>query len=323
MKAVILAGGEGTRLRPLTADRPKPLVPVGNRPLLAYTLDLLAEQRFQEVFLTLGYRAAQVRGEFGHEYRGLRLQYMVEPSPMGTAGSVAALKGQLDETFLVIAGDLLTDADLGQLLGAHRAHRALATIGTVRVENPLAYGILLTGRDGRVRRFREKPRCDEIFSDQVNSGVYILEPAVLTGVPENRCYDFSLHLFPAMLQMEAPLYAAPLEGFWCDIGQPATYLQANLDLLDRRLRFRPAGEEVLPGLWVAGEPDLTDVQIDGPAAIGEGCRLAPFTRLEAGVVLGAGTVTDSGVLVHGSVTWAGVHLKADSRLVKTVVCKGE
>lgn len=321
MKAVIMAGGEGSRLRPLTCDRPKPLVPVCNRPVMAYVLDLLAEHGFQEVFVTLGYMPGAIQDHFGDTYRGMRLHHVVEESPLGTAGSVAALKAHLDGTFLVISGDCLTDLDLSEVVAFHLRTGAVATLAMTRVENPLEYGVIMTDREGRIRRFLEKPTWSEVFSDTVNTGIYVLEPSVLDGVPAGRMYDFSRHLFPALLRKGAPLYAAVAEGYWCDIGDPAAYLRANLDLLSGRLRFRPPARQVVPGVWVAR--DLPQgVLIDGPALIGEGCRLGPGTRLEAGAVLGPGTVTGENAVLRRSVTWAGVRLGAEATLVGAVLCDG-
>lgn len=321
MKAVIMAGGEGSRLRPLTCDRPKPLVPVCNRPVLGYILDLLDLHGFQEVFLTLGYKPEAISRHFGGHYGRMRLHYVVEESPLGTAGGVAALRSHLDSTFVVVSGDALTDVDLTALLGFHAANRAVATLAMTRVESPLEYGVIMTDRAGRVRRFLEKPGWGEVFSDTVNTGIYVLEPSVLDGVPAGRTYDFSQHLFPALLHAEAPLYAAVADGYWCDIGDSAAYLQANLDLLQGRLRFRPPGRQVVPGVWVTGEvpPGLL---VDGPALIGEGCRLAPGTRLEAGAVLGPGTVAEGGAVLRRSVTWSGVQIGAGATLVGAVLCDG-
>ncbi|HLN62198.1 MAG TPA: NDP-sugar synthase, partial [Symbiobacteriaceae bacterium] len=321
MKAVIMAGGEGSRLRPLTCDRPKPLVPVCNRPVLAYILDLLAQHGFQEVFLTLGYMPAAISSYFGDEYAGIRLHYVVEEAPLGTAGGVAMLREHLDDTFVVVSGDALTDVDLSALVAFHKERRALATLAMTRVESPLEYGVVMTDRNGRIRRFLEKPGWGEVFSDTVNTGIYVLEPSVLTGVPAGRQYDFSKDLFPSLLAMDAPLYGVVADGYWCDIGDSGAYLQANLDLLAGRLRFSPPGRQVVPGVWVAGEVPH-GLLIDGPALIGEGCRLSAGTRLEAGAVLGPATVSEPGAVLRRSVTWSGVRIGADSTLVGAVVCEG-
>jgi mannose-1-phosphate guanylyltransferase/phosphomannomutase len=288
---------------------------------MAYILDLLAEHGFQEVFLTLGYKPAAISGSFGDSYAGMKLHYVVEERPLGTAGGVAALREFLDGTFAVVSGDALTDVDLTALLEFHRSKGAVATLGMTRVETPLEYGVIMTDRAGRVRRFLEKPGWGEVFSDTVNTGIYVLEPSVLDGVPSGRMYDFSQHLFPSLLAMEAPLYAMALDGYWCDIGDPAAYLQANLDLLSGRLRFSPPGRQVVPGVWVAGDVPQ-GLLVDGAALIGEGCRLGAGTRLEAGAVLGPATVTEPGAMLRRTVTWSGVHVGAGATLVGAVVCEG-
>lgn len=316
-----MAGGDGLRLRPLTCDRPKPLVPVCNRPVITYTLDLLADHGVREVFLTLGYMPGPIPRQLGDEYRGMRLHYRVEEEPLGTAGSVAALREHLDETFLVLSGDTLTDVDLSALVAFHRRSGALATLGLTRVENPLAYGLVLTDNRGRIRRFLEKPGWGEIFSDTANTGIYVLEPAALVGVPPRRPYDFSRQLFPSLLQMEAPLYGLVLDGYWCDIGDPAAYLQANLDLLAGRLRFSPPGREVAPGVWGSRAPE-PGVTVEGPALIGEGCRLLPGACLRGGVVLGPGTVVGPGASLTRSVAWSGVHLEEGVTVTGAVIGQG-
>ncbi len=316
-----MAGGEGSRLRPLTCGRPKPLVPICNRPVLAYILDLLAEHGFQEVFLTLGYRPDEIRQTFGERYRGLTLHYTVEEVPLGTAGGVAVLRKHLNDTFLVISGDALTDIHLGDLLRFHRDCGAMATLALTRVETPLEYGVVMTDRQGRIRRFLEKPGWGEVFSDTVNTGIYVLEPSVLNGVPDGKMYDFSQHLFPALLQAGAPLYARVADGYWCDIGGTETYLQANLDLLSGRLAFQPPGTEVAPGVWVAGDvPE--GITVDGPALIGPGCHIAPGTSLEAGVVLGPGCAVGPGSILRRSVMGTGARIGAEAALVGAVLCDG-
>lgn len=316
-----MAGGQGQRLRPLTCDRPKPLVPVCNRPVIGYTLDLLAEHGVQEVFLTTGYMPEAIPRLFGDSYRGMRLHYRAEPYPLGTAGSVAALRPELDDTFLVLSGDALTDVDLSALVAFHRRSDALVTLGLTQVANPLSYGVVLTDSRGRIRRFREKPGWGEAFSDTVNTGIYVLESGALDGVPPGRSYDFSRHLFPSLLQMEAPLFGFVLDGYWCDIGDPRSYLQANLDLLERRLRFSPPGQEVLPGVWAEGDVRLEAPQ-EGPALIGQGCRVMAGARLQGGVVLGPGTVVGQNCSLSRTVTWDEVRLEPGTTLMGAVVCTG-
>lgn len=321
MKAVIMAGGEGSRLRPLTCDRPKPLVPICNRPVMAYILDLLAFHGVREVFVTLGYMPEPVTSAFGPAYRGMAMHYLVERTPLGTAGSVAALRERLDEPFFVLSGDALTDLDLTAMMRFHREAGAVATLAMSRVERPLEYGVILTDRRGRIRRFLEKPGWGEVFSDTVNTGIYVLEPAALDGVPAGRPYDFSRHLFPALLRLGVPLYGVEPPGYWCDIGDPGAYRQSSLDLLTGRLRFDPPGTEAVPGVWVAGEPPA-GVLLEGPVLIGPGCRLEPGARLEAGVVLGQNCQVRREAVLRESVLWDEVEVGAGALVMGAVCCQG-
>lgn len=345
MKAVIMAGGEGVRLRPLTCDRPKPLATVGNRPVLAYCLELVRRYGVAEVHLTLGYKAQAIldsreewqwglggpgagsaplaggcpltgplsqaggiplaarrpppggAGDGGRAEaepawgRAPAVVCHVEQEPLGTAGGVAALRDHLRETFLVLSGDALTDLDLAALVAFHRRVGALATLALYRVTNPLAYGVVLTDGAGRVRRFVEKPGPGEAFSDTVNAGIYVLEPEVLRWVPAGVPFDFSRDLFPRLLAAGAPVYGWVAGGYWCDIGDVAAYLQANLDLLAGRVAFAPPGRPVAPGLWLEEGAEIAEgVEIDGPALLGAGARVGRGARLAGGVVLGPGSL---------------------------------
>lgn len=218
-----MAGGEGSRLRPLTCDRPKPMVPVANRPVMAHTVELLRRYGWREIAVTLQYLPRAIVDYFGDgaEY-GVNLHYFLEESPLGTAGSVKNAASFLDETFIVVSGDALTDFPLDQAVAFHREHRALATLVLTSVENPLEYGLVVTDGTGRIQRFLEKPGWGEVFSDRVNTGIYILEPEVLRFIPPNQPFDFSKDLFPLLLREGLPLYGCLLKGFWCDIGNSKT-----------------------------------------------------------------------------------------------------
>ncbi|WP_129588641.1 nucleotidyltransferase family protein, partial [Moorella stamsii] len=219
MKAIIMAGGEGSRLRPLTCKRPKPLVPVANRPVMEYCVDLLRDLGIKEVGVTLQYLPRLIEEYFGDGSDfGLHLHYFVEDKPLGTAGSVKNAASFLDETFVVVSGDALTDFDLRPAMAKHKENRALATLVLTTVDNPLEYGVVITNPDGSIRSFLEKPSWGEVFSDRVNTGIYILEPEVLELVPEGESFDFSKDLFPRLLKDKKPLYGITLSGYWCDIG---------------------------------------------------------------------------------------------------------
>ena len=206
MKAIIMAGGEGSRLRPLTCTIPKPLVPILNRPVMEYTIELLKRNQIEEIGVTLQYLPQEIENWFGDGREwNISLTYFTETNPLGTAGSVKNAESFLDDTFIVISGDALTDFDLQKAIDFHKKKKALVTLILTSVNNPLEYGVVLTHKDGSIDRFLEKPGWGEVFSDQVNTGIYIIEPDVLEYIPSDKPYDFSKDLFPALLHKDLPL----------------------------------------------------------------------------------------------------------------------
>ena len=219
MKAVIMAGGQGTRLRPLTSNQPKPMLPVVNRPMMEHIVRLLARHGFKEMIVTLQFLPTLISNYFGDGSEwGSCIEYSTEFAPLGTAGSVKNSAQLLDEAFLVISGDALTDIDLTKIVDFHRRSRAMATLTLIRVDNPLEFGIVVTDSAGRIERFLEKPDWGQVFSDTINTGIYVLEPEVLDFIPEGRSFDFSRDLFPYLLENGYPLYGYVADGYWCDIG---------------------------------------------------------------------------------------------------------
>src|SRR5438552_17239159 len=242
MKAVVMAGGEGTRLRPLTSNQPKPMVPIVGKPCMEHIVELLRTHGFEDVIITVAFLPQAIRSYFGDgESLGVNIEYSVEESPLGTAGSVRLASDRLDDTFLVISGDALCDIDLGKIVEFHRRQGAACTIGLKSVENPLEFGIVVTDEDGRVGGFLEKPSCGQVFSDTSNTGIYVLEPEVLKHIPQDRPYDFSKELFPLLLEMGRPIYGHVFDGYWQDIGDLDQYRQANFDALDERVRVEITG----------------------------------------------------------------------------------
>ncbi|HEV2713596.1 MAG TPA: nucleotidyltransferase family protein [Gaiellaceae bacterium] len=252
MKAVVMAGGEGTRLRPLTSNQPKPMVSIVGKPCMEHIIELARGHGFEDVIVTVAFLPQAIRSYFGDgSSLGINIEYSVEESPLGTAGSVRLASGLLDDTFLVISGDALCDFDLAKLVEFHRERGAAATIALKRVENPLEFGIVVTDSDGRVERFLEKPSWSQVFSDTINTGVYVLEPGVLKHVPTDRAYDFSKELFPLLLEMGRPLYGFITEGYWQDIGNLAQYRQANFDALDGNVNLQIPGVRLRGNVWSA------------------------------------------------------------------------
>ena len=293
MRAVVMAGGEGTRLRPLTSNQPKPMVPIVGKPCMEHILELLKRHGLEDVVVTLAFLPQAIRSYFGTgEALGLNVEYSIEEVPLGTAGSVRLASDALDETFLVISGDALCDVDLGALIAFHKERGAAVTIGLKSVDNPLEFGIVVTDEAGRVERFLEKPSWGQVFSDTINTGIYVLEPEVLTHIPTDRPYDFSKELFPLLLEMGRPIYGFVLDGYWQDIGNLDQYRQANFDALDERVRLDVGGIRLRGNVWIGEGAEVDDIEeLEGPAFIGNYCRIArdasvgPYTVLSNGVTL--------------------------------------
>ncbi len=296
MRAVVMAGGEGTRLRPMTANQPKPLLPVANRPLLEHVLRLLKRHGFDETVVTVQFLASLVRTYFGDgDELGMHLSYATEQTPLGTAGSVRNAESALrDDAFLVISGDALTDIDLGEVVAAHRRTGALVTVCLTRVPDPLDFGIVVAGEDGRVERFLEKPTWGQVFTDTVNTGIYVMEPEVFRHLPPEGPVDWSGDVFPALLDAGAPVYGHVAAGYWEDVGTRASYLRAHADVLRGRVRVDVGGFEVSPGVWYGdGVVVDPDAQVTGPALLGD------FVKVEAGASVGELTVLGNNVVVKG------------------------
>jgi len=293
VKAVVMAGGEGTRLRPLTSNQPKPMVPIVGKPCIEHIVELLRSHGLEDVIITLAFLPQAIRSYFGDgDTLGVNVEYSVEELPLGTAGSVRLASAKLDETFVVISGDALCDVDLSSLVAKHKEKGAAVTIGLKSVDNPLEFGIVVTDEDSKVERFLEKPSWGQVFSDTINTGIYVLEPEVLTHIPTEGKYDFSKELFPLLLEMGRPIYGHVLDGYWQDIGNLDQYRQANFDALDEKVRLNIAGVRLRGNVWIGEGADIHDAEeIEGPAFIGNHCRIArdasvgPYTVLSNGVTL--------------------------------------
>jgi mannose-1-phosphate guanylyltransferase/phosphomannomutase len=288
MKAVIMAGGEGSRLRPLTSNLPKPMIPLVNRPMMEHVVTLLRRHGFDEVVVTVAYLANAIRTYFGDGSEfGVKMVYATEQTPLGTAGSVRNAMDVLDERFLVISGDVLTDIDLSAIVQFHEKKAALATIGLIRVENPLEFGIVITDEDGAIERFLEKPTWGQVFSDTINTGIFVLEPEIFDHIPGGRAVDFSGEVFPALLEKGLPLYRAVATGYWEDVGTLEAYARAHKDILDGRVKVDVPGFQLANGLWLGEGAQLDpEATVEGPALIGDNCRIMAGARLGQYAVLG-------------------------------------
>ncbi len=321
MKAVVMAGGEGTRLRPLTSNQPKPMVPIVGKPCMEHILDLLKRHDLDEVVVTLAFMPQAIRAYFGDgESLGMDIDYSVEEQPLGTAGSVRLAHERLTEPFLVISGDALCDVDLTALVEAHRTKGAAVTIGLKAVDNPLEFGIVVTDDDGRVERFLEKPSWGQVFSDTINTGIYVLEPEVLRHVPDDRPYDFSKELFPLLLEMGRPIYGHVLDGYWQDIGNLDQFRQANFDALDGAVRLDVPGLRLKGNLWVSAGVDIDELEpVDGPGFIGTNCRIANGASIGAYTVLSQGVIVREGARVTRSVVDAGTYIGRSAAIEGAII----
>ena len=289
MKAVIMAGGEGTRLRPLTSNAPKPMLPLVNRPMMEHIVELLKRHGIEDIVVTVAFMANAIRTYFGDGSEfGVRMAYATEESPLGTAGSVRNAMDHLDERFLVISGDVLTDIDLGAIVAFHEQRQALATIGLVHVENPLEFGIVITRADGRIDRFLEKPTWGQVFSDTINTGIFVLEPEVFDHIEADRPVDFSGEVFPKLLAEDLPIYGAIAEGYWEDVGTLEAYVRAHKDILDGAVQVNIPGFELADGVWLGEGAEINpEATLIGPTVIGDNCRIEAGARIGQYTVLGA------------------------------------
>ena len=303
-----MAGGSGTRLRPLTCDLPKPMVPVLNRPIAEHIINLLKRHNITEVIATVHYLPDVMRDYFqdGREF-GVQMTYAVEEDqPLGTAGCVKNVEELLDETFLVISGDGITDFDLSAAIAYHKKKGSKATLVLTHIPNPIEFGVVITDEAGRIVRFLEKPSASEIFSDTVNTGTYILEPEVLQYLPRDRECDFSKDLFPLLLEKDEPMYGYIAEGYWCDVGHLEAYREAQYDALAAKVDIEYAYDEVRPGLWVGENTYIDDsAQIETPALIGSNSRIGARARIEGGTVIGDNVTIGADADLKRPIVWNG------------------
>ncbi|MBO2460811.1 mannose-1-phosphate guanyltransferase [Actinomadura violacea] len=324
MKAVVMAGGEGTRLRPMTANQPKPLLPLVNRPIMEHVLRLLKKHGFSETVVTVQFLAALIRNYFGDgEELGMSLSYATEEVPLGTAGSVKNAEAALrDDRFLVISGDALTDIDLTDMVRFHERNGALVTIGLKRVPNPLEFGIIIVDDEGRIQRFLEKPTWGQVFSDTVNTGIYVMEPEVLDHVAAGEVVDWSGDVFPKLLAEGAPLYGYVADCYWEDVGTHESYLKAQADMLSGQVGIELDGFEMSPGVWVAEGAEVdAEAVLKGPLYIGDYAKVEAGVELREYTVLGSNVVVKEGAFLHRAIVHDNVFVAPSTNLRGCVVGK--
>ncbi|MEE8417880.1 MAG: sugar phosphate nucleotidyltransferase, partial [candidate division Zixibacteria bacterium] len=326
MKAVIMAGGFGTRLRPLTANIPKPMVPMAGRPVMEHILLLLKKHKIKHVTAVLYFQSEQIKSYFGNGKRwNVDIKYITSEADYGTAGSVKNAQRNLDSRFIVISGDVLTDFDISGAIDFHIKKKALATIVLTRVENPLRYGIVITSKSGKITRFLEKPGWGQVFSDTVNTGIYILEPEVLDMIPPALEYDFSQDLFPVMLEKKLKLYGYIAPGYWRDIGNIEDYYIGHQDILDGKVNVQ------IPGL----KADNTDASLfigentmishgsllSGTVVVGNNVKIGPRAKI-FNTVIGDGSIIGRDVNLSRVIAWEGVSIGPKAEISEAILCKG-
>lgn len=304
MKAVILVGGEGTRLRPLTCNIPKPMVPVVNRPFLEHTLSYLKRHNINEVILAMGYLPHRIKEHFrdGKDY-DIKLTYEVEDSPMGTGGAVRRLAHLLDDTFVVMNGDVYTDLNITEMVAMHREKKSVCSIAMVPVDDPTKYGVIETSPSNKIRKFTEKPGWDSVTSNNINAGTYVMEPRVLEQIPSGTFHMFEHGLFPKLLLNGEPLYGFHLKGYWIDMGTTESYLKINGDMLKGQASMTLPGKSK-EGVWGDETARIhRTAKIQGPVVIGAGCTIGPQARITGPVVLGAGCNIGEDSVLEDCVIW--------------------
>jgi len=314
LKAMLLAAGLGTRLRPLTYELPKPMVPVLGRPVMEHILRLLAKHGFDDVVANLHYFPDLIRDRFGDgSAYGVRLVYSYEPELLGTAGGVRNVREHFgDETFLIISGDALTDIDLGALWAAHKQQGGIATLALKRVDDTSQFGVVIVAEDGRIQGFQEKPDPAEALSNLGNCGIYVFEPEIFDYFPETEFVDWAMDVFPTLLAQDVSFYGHEFPDYWNDVGSLEEYRQGNFDALEGRVRVEMSQNgAAAPG----------DAEVEGPVFIGEGCEIASGVRLTGPVVIGDGSRIGENSALRDTIVWP--HTDVDPGTVLIGAVAGE
>ncbi|HVG55686.1 MAG TPA: NDP-sugar synthase [Vicinamibacterales bacterium] len=322
MKAILLAGGKGTRLRPLTIHTPKPIVPIFNRPFLHYQIDRLKQvPEIDEVILSLNYQPRRIEEIFGDGSDvGIKIRYVVEPAPLGTAGAVRYAGDNLTDSVVVFNGDVLTQIDLAAVIALHRERQAKATIVLTPVENPSAYGLVETDAAGNITRFLEKPKPEEITTNHINAGIYVLEPDTFDRIPPDVSWSIERSFFPSLIERNETFVAYVYDGYWIDIGTPEKYTQVHRDIMDGRFVAAPfAG---LSGTRTAVAADArieSGATIEGPCFIDEGVSVKAGARIGPYSVIGRQTQIEENAVVEGSIIWPNCRISREAGVRNAIV----
>ncbi len=324
MQAVIIAGGEGTRLRPLTSTTPKPMLPIANKPMIGHVVELLAAHGVTDIIVTVAYLGNAIRNYLGDGAEfGVSVRYLQEETPLGTAGAVAHARHLVRGTFLVLSGDVLTDINLGEAIQFHQHHNAKATMVLTAVDAPTEFGIVATDETGRVEQLIEKPTWGEVFTDTVNTGIYVLEPEVLDTIPTDRPVDFSSEVFPRLLADGEELFGFISEGYWADVGTFGGFFQTGRDILDGRTHTQLEGFSFQGGVMIGKDCDVDPTaKIEGPALIGNYVYLGPGTEIRPYTVLGDNARIETGSVLSGAIVFDHVFVGESCRIRGAILGRG-
>lgn len=324
MKAVILVGGLGTRLRPLTCNTPKPMIPLVNQPFIEHMIENLRDQGITEVILAVQYLADRFRETLGDGSRlGVKVHIVEEPEPRGTAGAVKNVEHMLDDTTFVFNGDVMTDLDLRAMLAFHRERQSKLTIALTPVEDPTAFGLVETNDDGRIRRFLEKPRPEDVTTNMINAGTYIIEPEVFRYVPAGEHYMFERGLFPHLLETNDPMFGFPSDAYWTDVGKPQAYLEVHHDILIGEVRYAFRGKQIAERVWAEGAVEVDpSAQLVGPVVLGAGVKIGAGAKIIGPTVIGAGCVIGAHATLEGAVLWESNQVGDGAQLRMCVLGRG-
>ncbi len=321
-----MAGGKGSRIRPLTLSRPKPLIPVANRPMIEYIVGKVKKSGYDELVVTLSYLKSQIKKLLKKKYPYLNIKYSVEKKPLGTAGGVKKASKHINDTFFVLSGDVLVDVDLNEILDFHKKNNALATMVLTQVEDPSQYGIAVLDDENQIVKFLEKPSPHEVFSKIANTGIYVLEPEILDYITNKGEIDFSKDVFPQLLEEKAGMYGFVHDGYWNDLGRPKTYLQANYDVLNRKIKPEPYGKKLVEGvgrlgdMWVGDGVDIKNkIRLIGPVVIGSGCVIEKNCVIGQNTIIGDNVHLEKNITVKGSVVFPDSKVKEGSYLKDCIV----
>ncbi|NLG33617.1 MAG: NDP-sugar synthase [Syntrophomonadaceae bacterium] len=324
MKAMVMAAGVGSRLMPLTVNIPKPMVPMGNRPLMENTLKVLESNGFNDIIANLHYHPRLISDYFqnGLEF-GVRMNYSFENELMGTAGGVKNCEWFLNDTFAVVSGDALTDANLRLLLENHRKKGALATIALKKVDEVEQYGVVITDESDRILKFQEKPKAEEALSNKANTGIYIFEPEIFRYIPPKQFYDFGKQVFPYLVKIGAPFYGVVIDNYWCDIGSLNTYRQAHKDILEGKMPSYPLGEQIKTspeGTLLLGKDVIIgkNVTFKGAVVVGDRCVINDNTTI-SDTIIWDNSVIGYGAVLSGAVIGSGCDIGDYTEINKNAI----